>query len=72
VTLILSPERWRAADLNSDCEVDQADLGILLDHWEVRGSPADLDGSGVVGFQDLLLARGLGMKPMSRGREHRH
>jgi probable HAF family extracellular repeat protein len=55
VTLILSPERWRAADLNGDCVVEEADLVILLDHWDIDGSAADLDGSGTVGFGDLLL-----------------
>lgn len=44
-------------DLDQDCVVDGADLGILLGAWGAK-RPGDLDGDGVVGGADLgaLLA----------------
>ncbi|MEC9372931.1 MAG: hypothetical protein VYC34_03770, partial [Planctomycetota bacterium] len=45
------------ADLNGDCVVNSADLGVLLGSWGPcpmgGGCPADLDGDGVVGPADL-------------------
>jgi len=41
-----------AADLNGDCRVDGADLGVLLSSWSGSGA-ADLDGSGAVDGADL-------------------
>lgn len=50
----------RREDLNRDCLVDGADLGILLAQWgrAIRGTAADFDASGAVDGADLgvLLA----------------
>ncbi len=42
-------------DLNGDCAVDGADLGLLLSDWGLGGSPADLNGDGTVDGADLGL-----------------
>lgn len=42
------------ADLDDDCEVGGADLGMLLAAWGTSG-PGDLDGDGIVGGADLGL-----------------
>lgn len=44
------------ADLNRDCRVDGSDLVLFARTWLAdSNSPADLDGSGVVDYQDLAL-----------------
>ncbi|HMN96054.1 MAG TPA: hypothetical protein PKC43_01530 [Phycisphaerales bacterium] len=41
-------------DLNGDCAVDGADLGLLLSSWGAcAGCPADLNGDGIVDGADL-------------------
>jgi hypothetical protein len=47
-----------AADLNNDCHVDGADLGLLLAAWGEAGPFADLNNDGIVDGADLgiLLA----------------
>ena len=45
-------------DLDNDCDVDAADLAILLGAWGASGSPADLDGDGTVAAADLALLLG--------------
>lgn len=40
-------------DLNGDCFVDGADLGIFLSLWGTSNPAADLDGSGLVDGADL-------------------
>lgn len=47
-----------SADLDENCIVDGADLGLLLGAWGTKGSFADLNGDGVVDGADLgqLLA----------------
>lgn len=42
-------------DLNGDCVVDGADLGLLLSAWGDAGGPADLNNDGVVDGADLGL-----------------
>ena len=42
-----------AADLNGDCVVDGADLGILLSEWGNPDSAADLNNDGTVDGADL-------------------
>jgi len=57
------PSPHADADLNGDCEVDGADLGVLLSAWGLCASglpcPGDLNGDGAVGGGDLgaLLAQ---------------
>lgn len=46
------------ADLNGDCVVDGADLGLLLGAWDETGGPADLNGDGIVDGADLGLLLG--------------
>ncbi len=41
------------ADLNGDCKVDGADLGLLLSEWGVKPSAADLTYDGMVDGADL-------------------
>lgn len=41
------------ADLNGDCTVNGADLGMLLSEWEQANSPADFNGDGAVNGADL-------------------
>ena len=45
-------------DLDGDCEVDGADLGVMLATWGSSDPTADLTGDGMVGGGDLgiLLA----------------
>ncbi|MEE2895387.1 MAG: hypothetical protein VX726_06540 [Planctomycetota bacterium] len=40
-------------DLNGDCEVNGADLGLLVAAWGSGSGPADLDGNGTVEGGDL-------------------
>ncbi|MCA9292088.1 MAG: hypothetical protein KDA25_13230 [Phycisphaerales bacterium] len=42
-------------DLDGDCDVDPADLAILLAAWGSNDPDADLDGSGDVGPGDLAI-----------------
>lgn len=45
------------ADLNGDCFVNAADIGILLGQWGGAGS-ADFNGDGIVGAADLGMLLG--------------
>ncbi len=46
------------ADLNNDCKVDGADLGLLLGAWDTPGPFADLNADGIVNGADLGLLLG--------------
>ncbi len=48
-----SPTPAAAADLNGDCRVNGADLGLLLGSWGAAGGIADLNGDGIVNGADL-------------------
>ena len=45
-------------DLNGDCAVDGADLGILASAWGSDNPIADLDGNGIVNGGDLGIFLG--------------
>lgn len=46
------------SDLNGDCTVDGADLGLLLGDWGSRNSTADVNGDATVDGADLGLLLG--------------
>ncbi len=45
-------------DINGDCVVDGADLGLLVSAWGTTDAAADLDGNGTVNGGDLGLQLG--------------
>lgn len=59
VAVILTPTEVPLADINGDCEVDVADLHILLNSWgscsDCSYCPADLNNDCKVSIYDLLL-----------------
>ena len=54
VALVLTPTNM-AGDVNLDCKVDGADLGLLLGSWGTNQANADFDGSGEVDPGDLEI-----------------
>jgi len=44
-----------AGDLNNDCLVDYADLGIMTDNWLTDGQEADVYGDSCVTFGDFAI-----------------
>ncbi len=55
VTFLLTPIDRPLGDINIDCEVGVADLVILINDFSQAGSPADLNGEGVVNVLDLII-----------------
>jgi probable HAF family extracellular repeat protein len=53
--VVLTPLDRPRTDLDIDCRTDWVDLCLLLEDWGRGDSPADLDGDGVVGFEDLVI-----------------
>lgn len=45
-------------DLNGDCQVDGADLGLMVAGWGTNDPTADLDGNGIVNGGDLGIQLG--------------
>ena len=54
VTFVLTPIDRPLGDINIDCHVDEDDLLLLLNDFGQTGSPADINGDGVVNVLDLI------------------
>lgn len=55
IVAILTPIGRPLGDVDSNCRTDHDDLTFVTRHWGESNSPADVDGSGVVDVDDLLV-----------------